>query len=66
MVPYVWRLKRNDTGELTKQKETHRLRKRSYGCQRKGIVGSLGWDVYTAILKMDNQQGPTGTLFHVM
>ena len=32
----------------------------------KGQLGSLGWDVHTAILKMDNQQGPTGTLFHVM
>ena len=26
-IPYTWDLKRNDTNELTKQKETHRLRK---------------------------------------
>ena len=26
-IPYMWNLKRNDTNELTKQKETHRLRK---------------------------------------
>ena len=25
--PYMWNLKRNDTNELTKQKETHRLTK---------------------------------------
>ena len=49
---------------LTKQKETHRLRKRTYGCQGGRIRGrdSYGvWDghVHTAIFKMDNQQGPT-------
>ena len=26
-IPYMWTRKRNDTNELTKQKETHRLRK---------------------------------------
>ena len=26
-IPYMWNLKRNDTNEFTKQKETHRLRK---------------------------------------
>ena len=26
-IPYIWNLKGNDTNELTKQKETHRLRK---------------------------------------
>ena len=45
-MPYMWNLKRNDTNELTKQKETHRLRERTYGCrgneQGEGIVGSLG------------------------
>ena len=24
-IPYMWTLERNDTNELTKQKETHRL-----------------------------------------
>ena len=32
-IPYMWTLKRNDTNELTKQKETHRLREQTYGCQ---------------------------------
>ena len=27
---------------LTKQKETHRLRKHTYGCQREGIVRDFG------------------------
>ena len=31
--PCMWNLKRNDINELTKQKETHRLRERTYGCQ---------------------------------
>ena len=31
-IPYMWTLKRNDTNELTKQKQTHRLREQSYGC----------------------------------
>ena len=32
-IPYMWNLKRNDTNELIKQKETHRLRKQTYGCR---------------------------------
>ena len=31
---HMWDLKRNDTSELTKQKESHRLRNQTYGCQR--------------------------------
>jgi len=31
---YMWNLKRNDTNKLMKQKETHRLIKQTYGCQR--------------------------------
>ena len=32
--PYMWNLKRNDTMNLlTKQKNTHRLRKQTEGCQ---------------------------------
>ena len=30
--PYMWNLKRNDTNGLTKQKQSHRLRERTYGC----------------------------------
>ena len=35
----MWNLKRTDTNELTKQKETHRLREQSYGCWGKGGNG---------------------------
>ena len=45
----MWNLNRNDTTELTKQKETHRLRERAYGCQGKGIVRELGMDRYTLL-----------------
>ena len=31
---------------LTKQKETHRLRKQIYGCQGKGIVREFGTVMY--------------------
>ena len=31
-IPSLWNLKGNDTDELTKQKETHRLRKGTHGC----------------------------------
>ena len=31
-IPYMWNLKRNDTNELTKEKETHKLRKWTSGC----------------------------------
>ena len=34
---------------LTKQKETHRLRKRIYGCQGKGIVRDFGKVMYTLL-----------------
>ena len=33
-IPYMGNLKINDINELTKQKETHRLREQTYGCQR--------------------------------
>ena len=54
-------LKRNDTNELTKQKQTHRLRKGAYGRWGRMGEGYLGvWDghVQTATFRMDNQQGP--------
>ena len=31
-IPYVWNPKGNDADELTKQKDTHRLREQTYGC----------------------------------
>ena len=39
---------------LTKQKETHTLRKQTYGCQGEGIVRE--GHVHTAIFKMDNKE----------
>ena len=52
---------------FTQQKQTHRLRKQTYGYQgRKRGMGAgrdkLGaWDYYihTTMYKIDNQQGPT-------
>ena len=32
-ITYMWNLKGNDTNELTKQKQTNRLREWSCGCQ---------------------------------
>ena len=49
-ISYMWNLKRNDTNELIiKQKETHRLRKRTYGCQAEGIIGDFGKVMYTLL-----------------
>ena len=45
-IPYMWNQKRNDTNELTKQKETHRLRKRTHGCREEGIVKDFGKVMY--------------------
>ena len=49
---------------FTKQKQTHRLRKQTYGYQRVNVVerDKLGaWDLHThtTIYKIDHQQGPT-------
>ena len=49
MVPYMCDLQRNDTGELTKQKETHRLRKQSYSGQGKGRVRESGMVMHTLL-----------------
>ena len=34
---------------LTKQKETHRLRKQTYGCWGEGIVREFGMAMYTLL-----------------
>ena len=49
---------------FTKQKQTYRYRKQTYGYQRGKVVGreKLGvWDqqIQTTIYKTDKQQGPT-------
>ena len=54
-VPFTWDLKRNDKNELTKQRETHRLREQTYGCrQQEGKDGEkdsreFGMDMYTLL-----------------
>ena len=48
-IPYMWNLKRNDTNDLTKQKETHRLRKWAYSCQVEKIVREFGMVMYTLL-----------------
>ena len=55
----MWILKRKDTDELTKQKETHRLREQTYGCLGKDVRGRASWGVWNVTLKMDSQQEPT-------
>ena len=57
---YMWNLKRNDTNELTKQKQTHRLMV-AWGKDRGEEISYGVWDghVHTAIFKIDNQQGTT-------
>ena len=46
----MWNLKRNDTNELTRQKQTHRLREQTYGYQGgrmgEGIVREFGFNMY--------------------
>ena len=41
-IPYMWNQKRNNRNELTKQKETHRLRKQTYGCRGEESVRDFG------------------------
>ena len=45
----MWNLNRNDTNELTKQKKTHRVRKRTYGCHGEEIVRKSGKVMYTLL-----------------
>ena len=65
---YIWyclyvETKKCDTNELTKQKQIHRIRKRTYGYQRGKVterdkLGVWDWHIHTTIIKIDNQQGP--------
>ena len=53
-IPYRWNLKRNDTMNLlTKQKQTHRLQERAFGCwgqpQGRGILRDFGKVMYTLL-----------------
>ena len=42
-----------------KKKQTHRLRKQTYSYQMKVDLNLGLIYIYTSILKIDNQQGPT-------
>ena len=49
---------------FTKQKQTHRLRKQTYGYQTgkvggRGKLGVWDWYIHITIFKIGNQQGPT-------
>ena len=52
-IPYMWNPKRIVAIELTKEKETHRLREWIYGCQgegwEEGTVREFGMDMYTLL-----------------
>ena len=56
-IHYVWELLEMIHMKLL-IKQTHRLRKRTYGCWGKGQWGLWECHVHTAIFKMDNQQAP--------
>ena len=48
-ISYMCNIKRNDTNELTKQKETQRLREQTYGCQGDGTVSKFATDRCTLL-----------------
>ena len=50
-IPCMRNLKKKKLGthEPTKQKETHTLRKQTYGCQGEGIVRECGKVMYTLL-----------------
>ena len=56
-IHYVWELLEMIHMKLL-IKQTHRLRKRTYGCWGKGQWGLWECHVHTAIFKMDTQQEP--------
>ena len=71
LIPYIWNLKRNDTNEPTKQKETHRLREQTYGCHEVGIgreFGHVHACVYNCLVVSDSLQpvdcSPWGSSVH--
>ena len=73
MTSFVWNLKRNDTNEFISKTETGSQTQKLNLWLPGGrdIQGVWNGHAYTAIFKMDNQQGPTvqflqGTLLDVM
>ena len=64
MISLIWGIKNMTQMNLfTKQKQTHRLRKKPYGYRRgkvreKDKLGVWDWPIYTNICQTDNQKGP--------
>ena len=48
-ITYMCNPKGNDTTDLTKENESHRLSKRNYGSWVKGIVREFGMDLITLL-----------------
>ena len=49
-IAYMWNQKKKDTNELiSKQKQTHKHRKQTYGYQREGINQGFGINIYTLV-----------------
>ena len=64
MITHMWNLKKVIPMNLsTKQKQTHRYKKYTYGYQRgneyRGINQEFGINIHTPTYKINNQQGPT-------
>ena len=61
-ITYMCNLKKNDTNEVIyRQKQTHRLQKQTYGCQRgeagkRGRLGVWNWHMHTIVYEMNSQQ----------
>ena len=53
-IPYMWHIKRNDTNELTKQKETHRFSNRLMIARGRDSFGLWEGNVHPAVFKRDN------------
>ena len=59
MISLICEIFKNDTNELIKEKQTHRLQKQTYDYQW-GNVGGEGqtrsWGLHTTIYKIDHKQ----------
>ena len=63
-ITYMWNLKHGTNESIYKQKQTHRHRDQTCGCQvggeeGEGWTGNLGLVTQTTTFRMDKQQGPT-------
>ena len=60
-ITYMYKLKRNDTDELTykTERDSQTLKTNLQLMEGRGSWGVWDRQVHTAIFKMENQQGPT-------